>query len=114
MSMYRKIKSLLVPVALLPIILLSHQALSQTVINKWMSVGSLQSWYSSVGCEIEEGRVLEQQDGMQWPALYRNQDMEAAKGMWLGATNFTDAGGTAYPYKVVHCGPRVKGVGAGP
>ena len=51
---------------------------------------------------------------MQWPALYRNQDMEAAKGLWLGAANFTDAGGTVYPYKVVHCGPRVKGLGAGP
>lgn len=115
MSIYHKIKSLIGLLLLLPsFALLTHQSYSQTVINKWMSVGSLHSWYSNVGCEIEEGRILEQQDGLQWPALYRNQDMEAAKGLWLGAANFTDAGGTVYPYKVVHCGPRVKGLGAGP
>jgi hypothetical protein len=79
--------------------------------NKWMSVGSLHSWYSSVGCEIEEGRIREQQDGLQWPALYRNQDMEAAKGLWLGVRNWTDPAGNAFPYKVVHCGPRVQGLG---
>ena len=27
---------------------------------KWMSVGALHSWYSSIGCEIEQGRVLVQ------------------------------------------------------
>lgn len=87
-----------------------------TVRNEWMSVGSLHSWFASTGCEIEEGRVGpgSQQDGVQWPALYRNQDMQAAKGLWLGVTNFTDPTGTTYPYKVVHVGPRVRGLGAGP
>lgn len=77
---------------------------------KNMSVGSLQSFYSAIGCEVEEGRIKEQQDGLQWPAIYRNQDMSAAKGFWIGCKNFTDASGT-YPYRVVHVGPRVLGTG---
>ncbi len=76
---------------------------------KWMSVGSLHSWYSSIGCEIEEGRVKVQQDGLQWPAIHPYQDMEAAKAFWIGAANFTDEKGATYPHKVVHVGPRVTG-----
>jgi hypothetical protein len=74
-----------------------------------MSVGSLHNWYSEIGSEIEEGFVLEQQYGMQWPALYARQDMQAAKGFWIGAENFTDQLGKVWPYKVVHVGPRVSG-----
>ncbi len=99
------------------VLLLGQQTmLGQGVGNrqKWLSVGSLQSWYSSVGCEAEEARTLEQQDGMQWPALYRWQDMEAAKGLWIGAANWRDETGVVYQHKVVHCGPRVSGFGAGP
>ncbi len=76
---------------------------------KWMAAGSLQSWFSEIGCEIEEGRVKEQQDGMQWPAIYQRQDAEAAYGFWMGATNFTDEKGMSYQYRVVHVGPRVPG-----
>ncbi len=79
--------------------------------NRWMSVGSLQSWYSEIGSEIEEGYVKVQQYGLQWPAIYTLQDMQAAKGFWIGATNFTDEGGINWPYKVVHVGPRVPGTG---
>ncbi|HQF43503.1 MAG TPA: hypothetical protein PK073_11395, partial [Ignavibacteriaceae bacterium] len=43
--------------------------------NVWMNSGSLHNWYSSIGCEIEEGFVLRQQYGMQWPAINRAQDM---------------------------------------
>jgi hypothetical protein len=57
---------------------------------KWMSAGSLQSWYSEIGCEIEEGRVKVQQDGLRWPAIYKYQDMEAAKALWIGVKDFTD------------------------
>ena len=74
--------------------------------NVWMNSGSLHNWYSSIGCEIEEGFVLRQQYGMQWPAIYRAQDMQAAKGWWIGAKNFTDENGTSFPYKVVTVGPR--------
>ena len=76
---------------------------------KWMSVGSLHNWYSEIGSEKEEGFVLQQQYGMQWPALYKNQDIQAAKGFWMGSANFTDEGGRLWPHKVVHVGPRATG-----
>jgi len=78
--------------------------------TKWMSVGSLHSWYSSMGSEIEEGRIKPgQQDGLQWPAIYRYQDMEAAKALWIGVNPHTYSDGSVGPY-VVHVGPRVSGV----
>ncbi|KAB2922455.1 MAG: T9SS type A sorting domain-containing protein [Bacteroidetes bacterium] len=78
--------------------------------SKWMSVGSLQNWYSEYGCEIEEGRVKVQQDGLRWPAIYQYQDAQAAKGLWVGTTNYTEPAGI-FPHKVVHVGPRVQGIG---
>ncbi len=75
---------------------------------KWMSIGSLQSWYSSMGCEEEEGFVKEQQYGLQWPAIYNHQDIEAAKAMWIAVNNHTYPDGTIAP-QVVHIGPRVHG-----
>ena len=76
---------------------------------KWLTVGSLQNWYSEIGSEIEHGHLKNQQCGMQWPAIYSRQDMQAAKGFWIGCKNFTDERGDNYPYKVVHVGPRVSG-----
>ena len=32
----------------------------------------------------------DQQDGLRYPAFYRVQDNQAAKGLWLGASNFYD------------------------
>ncbi|MEK9137747.1 MAG: hypothetical protein AAB393_11545, partial [Bacteroidota bacterium] len=77
----------------------------------WMNVGSMQSWYLPLGMEMEEGRTFEQQDGLQWPGIYRYQDMEAAKGLWIGTTHYTDLAGRTFPRKVVHVGPRVPGTG---
>ena len=60
---------------------------------KWMSIGDLHNWYSAAGCEIEVGRtgqVSDQQDGLRYPAFYRVQDNQAAKGLLLGAANFHD------------------------
>jgi hypothetical protein len=74
--------------------------------NVWMSAGSLHNWYSEIGSEIEEGFVLRQQYGMQWPANYRNQDMQAARGWWIGCKDFTDEKGNFFPFKVVTVGPR--------
>ncbi|HIF83267.1 MAG TPA: hypothetical protein EYQ37_05350, partial [Candidatus Marinimicrobia bacterium] len=77
---------------------------------KWMAIGDLQNWYSAAGCEIEVGRtgqVSDQQDGLRFPAFYRVQDNQAAKGLWLGAKNFHDPiVSKDYEYKVVHAGPR--------
>ena len=61
--------------------------------TKWLSIGSLHSWYSSAGSEIEIGRtheIAEQQDGLRWPALYRWQDCQVAKALWIGTTNYND------------------------
>lgn len=75
--------------------------------NVWMSVGSLHNWYSEIGSELEEsGFIRTQQFGMQWPAIYSHQDMQAARGMWIGAKDFTDEKGQNFPYKVVTVGPR--------
>jgi len=70
----------------------------------------LHNWFSSTGCEMEIGRrglLEDQQDGMQWPALYRLTDLQAAKALWIGAKNFDDPiMGKHYNFKVVHNGPR--------
>ena len=58
-----------------------------------MSIGDLHNWYSAAGSEIEigwTGQISDQQDGLRYPAFYRAQDNQAAKGLWLGATNFYD------------------------
>ncbi|MBI5727844.1 MAG: hypothetical protein HY965_08325, partial [Ignavibacteriales bacterium] len=77
---------------------------------KWLNAGSFQNFYSQAGCEVEEGRSKNQQDGWQWPAIYPYQDCQAAKGLWIGCTNFKE-GTDIYPYRVVQVGPRLAGVG---
>lgn len=77
---------------------------------RWLSAGSFHNFYSSLGSEIEEGFINEQQGGWQWPAIYRGQDAQAMKALWLGATNFTDEQQT-WDFRVVHVGPRVTGLG---
>ncbi len=79
--------------------------------NRWMNVGSLHNWFSEIGNEKEQGYVISQQYGLQWPAIYDYQDNQAAKGFWIGTTDFTDSKGDFYPNKVVHIGPRVTGEG---
>lgn len=77
--------------------------------TKWIQVGSLHNWYTEKGGEIEEGNVLEQQYGLRWPALVNRADCQAAKGFWIGATNFTDVQGNNWNPKVIAVGPRWKG-----
>ena len=78
--------------------------------NKWMTAGAFQDFFSEIGDEPEESFVKQQQYGGQWPAIHPNQDSKAARGLWIGVTNFKDATGS-YPFKVVHVGPRVSGAG---
>ncbi|MEL7361313.1 MAG: hypothetical protein AAFN13_04515 [Bacteroidota bacterium] len=87
--------------------------------NRWLSAGSFHNWYSEVGSERELGFRSggeDQQYGWRWPAIFADRnllpatDMQAAKGLWIGATNVT-ADGFTYPARVVHVGPRVNGVG---
>lgn len=80
--------------------------------TKWMAVGSLHNWYSDYGAEIEEGLSSSQQFGLRWPANRKFMDMQAAKSLWIGVKNFTDAsqfGGETFSHKVIHLGPRVNG-----
>ena len=79
--------------------------------TKWVAGGSMHNWYASSGSEVEQGLVNEQQYGWRWPGIYPYTDMQAAKGFWLGAENVTDEFGTTYPVRVIHVGPRVRGVG---
>jgi hypothetical protein len=79
--------------------------------NKWLSAGTFHNWYSEVGSEREHGDRPIQQHGWRWPGIYRLTDMQAAKALWIGAQNVTDAQGTHWPVRVVHVGPRVTGGG---
>ena len=52
--------------------------------TRWIRVGELQDWFSQLGCEWEVGRrgsVADQQDGLQWPARFPDQDSKAAKAL---------------------------------
>ena len=109
MKNFKKIKNILLLVLFFIIIFFADQSFSQAI--NWMSVGSLNNWYSEIGSEIEEGSVKQQQYGLQWPAIYKEQDIQAAKGLWIGAENFTDQTNLYFPHKVVHIGPRVTGAG---
>ncbi|MRR36563.1 hypothetical protein EG829_18220, partial [bacterium] len=92
----------------LAVLLLVPSALTFGQETNWLSVGSLHNWYSAQGSEIEEGRTKVQQDGLRWPAYYRYGDMQCAKALWIGTTDFND-GTKTYSRKVVHVGPRVDG-----
>lgn len=80
--------------------------------TKWLAVGMLRDWFSSAGCEVEVGRtheVRDQLDGLQWPALFQDQDIKAYKALWIGCKNYNDPiVNKTYEYKVVHCGPRAE------
>jgi hypothetical protein len=88
---------------------LTEKSFSQE--TKWIQIGALHGWFADKGCEIEEGRTAHQQDGLRWPGYYIDQDCQAAKGLWFGATNFTDQKGTLYPNKVICVGTRAWGDG---
>ena len=104
---------LTVPTALLTaclLVLTAATAWAQTSQVRWLRVGSLHSWYSRLGCEMEIGRTgqaTEQNDGLRWPAQYQWQNTVAGKGMWLGTTNYFDRQlNTTVVHKVVAVGPR--------
>lgn len=74
---------------------------------KWMNVGYLHNFYQEHGCEPEEDYGSTQQFGLRWPAFWPNQDCQAAKGFWIGLTEFYDPiAKNTFSHKVVHCGPR--------
>gem|GEM_PF-877628 len=104
----RKRHGLILSVVLIIIQTLTSAAYCDEI--NWLAVGSLHDWFSSAGCEIEVGRrhrVEDQQDGLRWPARFPYQDMKAAKGLWIGATDYYDPlVEQQFDHKVVHIGPR--------
>lgn len=75
--------------------------------GRWIKVGNLHNFYQSHGSEPEQDYGDEQQYGLRWNALYDHQDIQAAKGFWIGVKNFQDpVAGVLFPYKVAHVGPR--------
>lgn len=89
---------------LLLMTVLSTQAATR---YKWITVGSLQNFYYDTGIETESIVYARQQWGFCWDAFYDDQDMQAAKGMWIGVKNFSDpVKGIDYSHKVIHNGPR--------
>jgi len=75
---------------------------------KQITVGNLHNWFSSSGNERESsGPVGTAIDGLDYPALYRHQDMQAAKAIWIGARDYQDPiVNQTFDYKVVGNGPR--------
>ena len=93
--------------ALVLFILFNAGMLAGQARYKWITIGSLQNFYYDTGTEWEEIVYPQMQWGFTWDAFYRDQDMQVAKGMWIGARNFYDpVMETTYAYKVVHNGPR--------
>jgi hypothetical protein len=74
---------------------------------KWITIGALQNFFYDTGSEYEVVTVYQQQWGYTWDSFYRDQDMQAAKGMWIGAKNFFDpVMNREYPHKIAHNGQR--------
>ncbi|HIM27072.1 MAG TPA: hypothetical protein EYI98_03580, partial [Candidatus Marinimicrobia bacterium] len=74
---------------------------------KWLNVGSFHSSYS-------EGLVNREEEPwgnapLMWPSMDFHAGNSRAQAFWMGATNFTDENGTAFPHKIAHIGPRSGG-----
>lgn len=93
---------------LLVILVLSFAVLSNGATRyKWITIGALQNFFYDTGSEYEVVTIYQQQWGYTWDSFYRDQDMQAAKGMWIGAANFFDpVQNRTYDYKIVHNGQR--------
>ncbi len=91
----------------IPSIILTLAVVSYAAEVRWIKVGSLHNFYQKIGCEPESDYGNEQQFGLRWPAFYENQDMQAARGMWIAVKDYYDpVVGVNYEYKIAHSGPR--------
>lgn len=105
-----KVSVLMLLAGILALLLVPNSQVFAQGETKWIRVGELHDWFSELGCEWEVGRrglVADQQDGLQWPGRYPDQDCQAAKGLWIGAMNYNDlVAGQTYVHKVIQVGPR--------
>ena len=76
--------------------------------KKYLQITELSNWFFSHGSELEsEGPKDTQVDGLSYPQFRGFQDVQAAKGLWIGCKNYTDPINSAtYDYKVIINGPR--------
>lgn len=76
--------------------------------KKYLQITELSNWFFDHGSELEsEGPKDTQVDGLSYPQFRGFQDVQAAKGLWIGAKNYADPiNGMTYPYKVIIDGPR--------
>jgi hypothetical protein len=94
-------------ISLLVIVVLFMTSMTFAADARWIKVTRLHNFYQAIGSEPEEDFGNEQQFGMRWNAFYDHQDMQAAKAVWIGTTNYDDPlAGTTFNYKVAFCGPR--------
>ena len=70
----------------------------------WIDIGDYQDGYSQVGVKNESSNL------MAYPAIHRNSAHERSGAFWIGAKNWTDPNGQAYPYYTSRIGPRDPGV----
>jgi hypothetical protein len=76
--------------------------------KKYLQITELSNWFFDHGSELEsEGPKDTQVDGLSYPQFRGFQDVQAAKGLWIGAKNYTDPiNGFTYDHKVIIDGPR--------
>lgn len=108
-SIAARVNTLLLLIGIIALLFPAGQSFAQGE-TRWIRVGALHDWFSELGCEWEVGRrglVPDQQDGLQWPGRFPDQDSKAAKGLWIGARNYSDiVANQVYAHKVVQVGPR--------
>ena len=100
--LYKKIRFLPLLLFLILVNGVNNQGITQE--QKWIRVGDLQCYFYDYGEELESDVNF-----LVWPTLYgNNQTTCRAKGLWLGAQNFTDplANNTVRGVKVIGIGPR--------
>ncbi|RKY48402.1 MAG: hypothetical protein DRP91_06035 [Candidatus Neomarinimicrobiota bacterium] len=92
------------------LLVVAWQLFPQAQEYRWLKIGSLHSWFSNYGAEIEiKGPNRAQEDGLRWPALFRYTDCLVAKALWIGTTDYYDrVTDITYPYKVIVVGPRAE------
>lgn len=73
--------------------------------SRWLGVGEYEAYYRSVGGENPPDK------NYFWPAIYPRQFNARGNAVWIAAKDFTDQDGNEFPFKVVHVGPRVNGLG---
>lgn len=98
-----------IPVLLMTALMLCSvgEAKAQFLV-KWMAIGDMHMYYTQAGVPHSEDY---RGHNLHWPGIRPEHGNVRGYATWIGARDFTDEEGKQWPYKVVHVGPRVTGVG---